>query len=134
MLHLFLIFNQSDYLIQIVDINSHTSWQTVQIQISWLLQICKGRTYPKQCKQCRFRSIGFFRSQLIRICTVCKGRTYPSSAGLGLSVWIHLLSEIIYLQSQKRLLLTLLLLNADILYRYKQCRSRSVGFFRSQLI
>ena len=28
----------SDYLIQIVDINSHTSWQTVQIQISWFLQ------------------------------------------------------------------------------------------------
>ena len=33
-----LIFSQSDYLIQIVDINSHTEWQTVQIQISWLLQ------------------------------------------------------------------------------------------------
>ena len=33
-----LIFSQSDYLIQIIDINSHTSWQTVQIQISWLLQ------------------------------------------------------------------------------------------------
>ena len=29
---------KSDYLIQIVDINSHTVWQTVQIQISWLLQ------------------------------------------------------------------------------------------------
>ena len=34
----FLIFSQSDYLIQIADINSHTEWQTVQIQISWLLQ------------------------------------------------------------------------------------------------
>ena len=33
-----LIFNQSDYLIQVVDINSNTEWQTVQIQISWLLQ------------------------------------------------------------------------------------------------
>ena len=32
------IFSQSDYLIQVVDINSHTEWQTVQIQISWLLQ------------------------------------------------------------------------------------------------
>ena len=30
--------SQSDYFIQIVDINSHTEWQTVQIQISWLLQ------------------------------------------------------------------------------------------------
>ena len=27
-----LIFSQLDYLIQIVDINSHTQWQTVQIQ------------------------------------------------------------------------------------------------------
>ena len=35
---LFLIFSQSDYLIQIGDINSHTEWQTVQIQISWFLQ------------------------------------------------------------------------------------------------
>ena len=29
-------FSQSDYLILIVDINSHTKWQAVQIQISWL--------------------------------------------------------------------------------------------------
>ena len=34
----FLIFSQSDYLIQVVDTNSNTEWQTVQIQISWLLQ------------------------------------------------------------------------------------------------
>ena len=33
-----LIFSQSDYLIQIVNINTYTEWQTVQIQISWLLQ------------------------------------------------------------------------------------------------
>ena len=33
-----LIFSQSDYLIWIVAINSHALWQTVQIQISWLLQ------------------------------------------------------------------------------------------------
>ena len=31
-----LIFSQSDNLIQVVDINSHNEWQTVQIQISWL--------------------------------------------------------------------------------------------------
>ena len=35
-------------------------------------------------KQCRSRSVGFFRSQLIWIYTVCKGRTYLGSAGLGL--------------------------------------------------
>ena len=35
--HPLLIFSQSDYLIQIVDINSLTKWQTEQIKISWLL-------------------------------------------------------------------------------------------------
>ena len=35
-------------------------------------------------KQCRSRSVGFFRSQLIWIYTVCKGRAYPRSAGIGL--------------------------------------------------
>ena len=54
----FQIFSQSDYLIQISDINSHTEGQTVQIQICWLL-----------------------RSQLIWIYTVCKGRVYLVSAG-----------------------------------------------------
>ena len=37
MSHPLLIVSQSDYLIQVVDTNSHTEWQTVQIQISWLL-------------------------------------------------------------------------------------------------
>ena len=36
--HPCLIFSQSDYLIQEFDTNIHTEWQTVQIQISWLLQ------------------------------------------------------------------------------------------------
>ena len=57
------IFSQSDYFINVVDTNSNTEWQTVQIQIS--------------C---------FFRSQLIWIYTVCKGRAYPGSAGQGLHV------------------------------------------------
>ena len=38
-------------------------------------------------KQCRSRSVGFFRSQLIWIYIVCKGRAYPGSAGLVLSGW-----------------------------------------------
>ena len=33
-----LIVSQSNSLIQIVDINSHSEWQTVQVQISWLLK------------------------------------------------------------------------------------------------
>ena len=36
--HPLLLVSQLDSLTQIVDINSHTEWQTVQIQISWLLQ------------------------------------------------------------------------------------------------
>ena len=36
--HPLLIFSQSDYLIKVVHANSNTEWQTVQIQISWLLQ------------------------------------------------------------------------------------------------
>ena len=35
-------------------------------------------------KQCRSRSVGFWRSQLIWIYTVYKDRVYPGSAGLGL--------------------------------------------------
>ena len=34
----FLVFSQADYLVLIVAINSQTYWQTMQIQISWLLQ------------------------------------------------------------------------------------------------
>ena len=60
----FQIFSQSDYLIQIIDINSYTELQTVQIQISWRL-----------------------RSQLIWIYTVCKGRVYLGSAGQGLTIY-----------------------------------------------
>ena len=51
-------------------------------QITWsklLIQI-----HILNGKQCRFRSVGFFRSQLIWIYTVCKARVYPGSAGQGL--------------------------------------------------
>ena len=56
-----LIFCQSDYL----------------IRITAIIHILNG-------KQCRSRSVGFFRSQLIWIYTVCKDRVYPGSAGQGL--------------------------------------------------
>ena len=58
--HPILFVSQTDNLIQIVDINLHTDWQTVQIKTSWL------------------------RSQLIWIYTVCKEMAYLGSAGLGL--------------------------------------------------
>ena len=53
-----LIVSQSNYLIQVVDTNLHIEWQ------------------------CKSRSVGFFRSQLIWICTVCKSMPYHGSAGL----------------------------------------------------
>ena len=36
--HPLIIVSQSDCMIQVGGINSHTEWQTVQIQIGWLLQ------------------------------------------------------------------------------------------------
>ena len=56
-----LIFSQLDYFIQVVHTNSNFN-----------------------DKQCRSRSVDFFRSQLIWIYTVCKGRVYPGSVGQGL--------------------------------------------------
>ena len=55
------IFRQSDYLIQIVAINSHTYWQTVPIQISWLLQ--KPTDLDLHCLQMQGIS-GFSRSRV----------------------------------------------------------------------
>ena len=55
----------------------------------------ESRLYGKQHsilygKQCRSRSVGLWRSQLIWIYTVCKGRVYPGSAGQerGQNDWI----------------------------------------------
>ena len=59
--HPFLIFSQSNYLIQIVDTNSHTEWQTVQIQISWLLQ--KPTDLDLHCLQSQGIS-GFSRTRV----------------------------------------------------------------------
>ena len=65
-----LIFSQSDYLTRIVAINSHTSWQTVQIQISWLLQIFlflqKPTDLDLHCLQ-RQGISGFSRTRVINV-------------------------------------------------------------------
>ena len=56
-------------------------------QIVWsrlLIQICILND-----KQCRSRSVGFFRSQLIWIYTVCKGRVYLGSTGQALMYFIN---------------------------------------------
>ena len=55
MTRLLLIFSQSGYLIQIVGLNVHSWWQTVQIQISWLLHLdlhcLQKRVYPGSAGQ-----------------------------------------------------------------------------------
>ena len=46
--HPLLTVSQSDSLIQIVDINSHTEWQKVLI---WIYTACKGSVYPDSTGQ-----------------------------------------------------------------------------------
>ena len=115
---LLLLSSQSDYIIKVANTNSLTEWQTMQVQISWLL-----------------------KKPLIWINTVCKGRAYPGSAGQGLINITSCFLGILQVKKKKVLnqavtlkSLTLVLLNPDIPCLCKQCRSRSVGFWRSQLI
>ena len=82
------IFSQSDYLIQIIDIKSYMN-----------------------DKQCRSRSVGLFRSQLIWIYTVCKDWAYPGSAGQGL-ILFGCKKCLTYRNNPK--------------YRYRQTRANSV--------
>ena len=64
-----LIFSQSDYLIHVVDTNSNTEWQTVQIQISWLLQ--KPTDLDLHCLQRKDIS-GFSRTKVKSEWQVCQ--------------------------------------------------------------
>ena len=91
---LFQIFSQSDYLIQIVYINSHAEWQTVQIMISWLL-----------------------RSQLIYIYTVCKGRVYTSSAEQGLNE-MYIPSQKSVFNCKQNQYIQMILLSRAVSYRH----------------
>ena len=59
--HQLLIVSQSDCLILIVAIKSHTEWQTLQIQISWLLQ--KPTDLDLHCLQ-RQGIMGFSRMRV----------------------------------------------------------------------
>ena len=137
---LLLMTNQSDSLFQIFDINSHTEWQTVQIQISWLQS----------------------RNQLIWIYSVWKGRVYLGSAGqndrfmifslncLDRNTWANTwdpdqsaprrksLHYLPFSQPAVTMLTKRHVKFWDVAVEMtcfcKQCRSRSVGFWRSQLI
>ena len=70
--HTNLIFSQSDCLFQIVAISSHTEWQTVQIQISWLLK--KPTDLDLHCLQ-RQGISGFSRTR-VKIMSICMGCLY----------------------------------------------------------
>ena len=63
----------------------HTHFSFLANQITWSRFLIEIHIFND--KQCRSRSDGFFRSQLIWIYIVCKGRTYPGSAGLGLKLF-----------------------------------------------
>ena len=70
-------------LVMLNKLRSPAHFQFSSNQITWsrlLIQI-----HIISDKQCRSRSVGFFRSQLIWIYTVCKGRVYLGSAGQGLN-------------------------------------------------
>ena len=75
-----IILSQSDSLIQIADINSDTKWQTVQIQISWLLQKLTDLDLTDLDLHC------------------LQGRVYPGSAGQGLKCQenLHLKMSSVY--------------------------------------
>ena len=48
------IYSQSEYLVQVVDINLHTEWQTVQKPTDldlYCLPVCKGSVYPGSAGQ-----------------------------------------------------------------------------------
>ena len=51
--HPLLIFSQSDYLILVVDTNSNTKRQMVQIQLIWICTVCKSRAYLGLARQGR---------------------------------------------------------------------------------
>ena len=62
-----LVFSQSDNFIQVVDINSNTEWQTVQIQISWLLHLdlhCLQRQSVSGFSRTRVKMLFFFLRDL----------------------------------------------------------------------
>ena len=63
-------------------------------------------------KQCRSRSVGFFRSQLIWIYTVCKDSVYPGSAGQRLR---RLFSHPVLLKTMWRTCKLLLLVQSRLL-------------------
>ena len=97
----FLIFSQSDYLIEVVDTNSHTKWQTVQIQITWLLQ--KPTDQTLHCLQ-RQGITGFSRTRVNKIFASTMQFSLTEQMGQDNLVYIHKLYYTVFLwtKPQKR--------------------------------
>ena len=127
----------------------------MQIQISWLLQIwiytvCKGRVYPGSARQGLIKSSYLRRSynkvsyKEVPMYFSCGAislmeETFPISLYYNEtnetdSVSIENGNVKLQLFCFYSYILTLILLNPNIPCLCKQCRSRSVGFWRSQLI
>ena len=75
-----LIFTQSDSLIQIVDINSYTEWQTVQIQI-WIYTVFKDRVHPVSAGQGLTNVKRDVKYQIMIICFDFAARAEPCQSG-----------------------------------------------------
>ena len=79
-------------LVMLNKLRRHAHFQFSASQITWsrlLTQI-----HILNDKQCRSRSVGFWRSQLIWIYTVCKGRACPGSAGQGLNRPVQIFGQV----------------------------------------
>ena len=69
-------------LVMMNKLRCHAYFQFSTNQITWSRLLTE--IHILNGKQCRSRSVGFFRSQLIWTYTVCKGMVYPGSTGLRL--------------------------------------------------
>ena len=84
------VFSQSDYLIQAVDINSHTEWQTVQIQKSWLLQKptdldlhCLQRQGISALSRTRVKILIYIRNRAKGVCNCWLGDEWKTKPWYG---------------------------------------------------
>ena len=69
-------------LVMLNKLRRHAHFRLSANQITWFILLVQ--THILNDKQCRSKSVSFWRSQLIWIYTVCKGRAYLGSAGQGL--------------------------------------------------
>ena len=84
-------------LIRLNKLRCHTHFKLSANEITWSRLLI--HIHILNDKQCRSRSVGFCRSQLIWIYTVCKCRIYLGSAGQGLKIQTFFVGKkVFYLQ------------------------------------